>query len=163
MKNLKQWAAVQELHKRKIPILQISKQLGMSRNTVKRLIKLKEKPKYTRTSYPSKVDVYMDQIIMWRTSPEYDFNGTRIFEELRQKGYDGSINPIYRALKKVDEEKVEISRRATVRIETPAGDQAQFDWSEYKVYVNDKIQTVYCFYMLLKSLRNSILSVFCDS
>ncbi len=129
----------------------------MSRNTVKRLMKLKEKPKYTRTNYPSKVDVYMDQIIMWRTSPEYDFNGTRIFEELRQKGYDGSINPIYRAFKKVDEEKVEVSRRATVRIETPPGDQAQFDWSEYKVYVNDKIQTVYCFSMILATCRKKAM------
>jgi len=42
VKDLNQWAAVQELHKRKVPKLQIAKQLGMSRNTVKRLIKLKE-------------------------------------------------------------------------------------------------------------------------
>ncbi len=157
MKNLKQWAAVQELHKRKVPILRISKQLGMSRNTVKRLIKLKEEPKYTRTSYPSKVDKYMEQIIIWRTSPEFDFNGTRIFEELKQRGYDGSINPIYRALKKIDEKKVAIARNATERIETPPGDQAQFDWSEYKVYVNDKIQTVYCFSMILAACRKKAI------
>ena len=69
MKNLKEWAAVQELHKRKVTILQISKQLGMSRNTVKKLIKQKEEPKYTRENYPSKIDSYMGQIIVWRTSP----------------------------------------------------------------------------------------------
>ena len=97
MKNLNQWAAVQELNKRKVSILQISKQLGMSRNTVKKLIKLKDEPKYTRGHYPSKVESFMEQIIVWRTSPEYDFNGTRIFRELKRRGYQGSINPIYRA------------------------------------------------------------------
>jgi len=55
LKNLREWAAVQELHKRKVPILRIAKQLKMSRNTVKKLIRLKEEPKYTRNHYPSKV------------------------------------------------------------------------------------------------------------
>ncbi|MBG0762311.1 helix-turn-helix domain-containing protein [Acholeplasma laidlawii] len=32
---MKEWAAVQELHKRKVPKLKIAKQLGISRNTVK--------------------------------------------------------------------------------------------------------------------------------
>ena len=135
VKNLKEWAAVQELHKRKVPILQIAKQLEMSRNTVKSLIKQKEEPKYTRSSYPSKVESYMDRIIDWRTLPEYDYIGTRIFRELKILGYTGTINPIYRALRKIDEDKIEISRDATVRIETPSGDQAQFDWSQYEMNI----------------------------
>ncbi len=52
----------------------------MSRNTVKRLIKLKEEPKYTRKNYSTKIDSYINLIIKWLLSPEYDFNGTRIFE-----------------------------------------------------------------------------------
>jgi len=42
VKDLKQWSAVQELQKRKVSKQQIAKQLEMSRNAVKRLIKLKE-------------------------------------------------------------------------------------------------------------------------
>lgn len=68
VKNLKEWAAVQELHKRKVPKLKIAKQLGISRNTVKKLIELKEEPKYTREHYATKVDPYMDLIRLWRTS-----------------------------------------------------------------------------------------------
>lgn len=157
MKNLKQWAAVQELYKRKVPILKIAKQLGMSRNTVKRLIKLKEEPKYTRSHYPSKVEPYMKKIIMWRTSPEYDFNGTRIYRELKHIGYQGSINPIYRALKKIDEDRIDISPYATVRIETPPGDQAQFDWATYEIEINGKIKTVYCFTMILAATRKKAI------
>lgn len=157
VKDLKEWAAVQELHKKKIPIVRIAEQLGMSRNTVKKLIRLKEEPKYTREHYPSKVDPYMDQVIIWRTSPDYAFKGTRIFRELKKMGYDGTINPIYRALKKIDEDKSEISSRATVRIETPPGDQAQFDWSPYQMIVNNIIRTVYCFTMILAASRKKAI------
>lgn len=165
MKDLKQWAAVQELYKRKVPILKIAKQLGMSRNTVKRLIKLKEEPKYKRSHYPSKVDPYIDKIITWRLSPEYSFNGTRIFRELKHIGYQGSINPIYRALKKIDEERSDISPNATVRIETPPGDQAQFDWASYEIMINGRIRTVYCFTMILSASRKKAIcfSLLCDA
>lgn len=159
MKNLKQWAAVQELYKQKIPILQIAKQLGMSRN-LKKLIKLKEEPKYIRSHYPSKVESYMEQIIKWRISQKYDFNGTRIFRELKKLGYQGSINPIYRALKKIDGDKKDISSNATVRIETPPGDQAQFDWSPYEMEIGGRIRTVYCFSMILSASRKKAICFF---
>ena len=157
MKNLKEWAAVQELHKRKVPKLQIATQLGISRNTVKRLILLKEEPKYSREHYATKVDPYMDLITLWRTSPEYDFNGTRIFRELKARGYAGTINPIYRALQKIDESQIEISPAATVRIETPPGDQAQFDWAHYEVMIAGRIRTVYCFSMILAACRKKAI------
>jgi transposase len=153
VKNLQQWAAVQELYKKKVPILQIAKQLKMSRNTVKKLIKLKEEPKYKRTKTSSKIDQYKDQVTIWRTDACYDFNGTRIYKELRKLGYHGSLSPIYRYLNKIDEEKCKIPSIATVRVETPAGDQAQFDWAHYEVMVGGRYQTVYCFSMILAATR----------
>jgi transposase len=125
----------------------------MSRNTVKKLIKLKEEPKYQRTKTASKIDQYKEQIIEWRTDSFYDFNGTRIYKELKKLGYKSSLNPIYRFLKKIDEGKCQIPSIATVRVETPAGDQAQFDWAHYEVMVAGGYQTVYCFSMILAATR----------
>ena len=154
MKDLQQWAAVTELHRQKVPKQQIAKQLNISRNTVKRLLSLKEEPRYIREHYPSKMEPYMEKIILWRTDPEYDFNGTRIFRELKKLGYTGTINPIYRTLQKLDEQsRGEISKKATVRVETPPGDQAQFDWSEYQVSVNNQIRSIYCFSLVLAASR----------
>ena len=68
-------------------------------------------------------------------------------------GYEGGINPIYRYLKILDGEKVLISRRATVRFETPPGDQAQFDWGEYEMNISGKKTTIYCFTMILSYSR----------
>jgi hypothetical protein len=50
---------------------------------------------------------------------QYAYIGTRIFNELCKLGYQGSINPVYRYLETLNEEKVLISKRATVRFETP--------------------------------------------
>jgi len=154
--GLQQWAAVQELYKKKIPKAQIARQLGMSRNTVKRLLKLKTEPQYSREHYPSKLDGYKELIFEWRCSP-YEFNGTRIFRELKKRGYKGSIGPIYRYLEKTDEDIGLISSKASVRIETPVGDQAQFDWAEYDVEVNGRIRTVYCFSMILAACRKKAM------
>lgn len=61
---------------------------------------------------------------------------------------------IYRYLKILDEEKCSISRRATVRYETPPGDQVQFDWAEYETFVGSEKIKVYCFSMILTYSRS---------
>ena len=156
MYRLNRWAAVQELHKRKVSITQIGKQLGMSRNTVKRLLKCSEEPHYHRDSYPSILDPFKEQIYDWTLRP-YEFNGTRIFRELKKRGYTGSIGPVYRYLRTLNESEGHISSKATVRIETPPGDQAQFDWSEYEVWLGGRLRKVYCFAMILSASRKKAI------
>ncbi len=101
MKDVQDWITVNRMYKKGIPIRQISRELKISRNTVKRLINLKEEPKYARSHYESKVYKYKDEINMWYLDPSYNFNGTRIFRELVRKGYTGSISPVYRFLNKL--------------------------------------------------------------
>lgn len=153
MKDLEDWAAVQKVYKQTKSKRGTARILGISRNTVKKLLEKKEAPKYHRTIYYSKIDPYKEQIIEWRCEP-YDFNGTRIFRELKARGYTGSIGPVYRFLKKVDEDVGDsINKKATVRHESPPGDQAQFDWSEYEVVVGNRYRTVYCFSLILAASR----------
>lgn len=153
MKDLKDWAAVQKVYKQTKSKRMTARILNISRNTVKKLLEMSEPPVYHRTDYSSKLDQYKELIIEWRCDP-YDFNGTRIFRELRGKGYTGSIGPIYRYLEKVDEDVgYHISKKATVRHESPPGDQAQFDWTEYEVVVGSRYRKVYCFAMILAASR----------
>jgi len=151
--DLQDWAAVQRVYKQTQSKRMTAQILNMSRNTVRKLLDEKEAPTYNRTIYRSKLDPFKEQIIDWRCEP-YLFNGTRIFRELKKRGYQGSIGPVYRFLEKIDEELDEhISSKATVRHESPPGDQAQFDWSPYDVPVGGRIRTVYCFSMILAASR----------
>ena len=153
MKDLEDWAAVHRVYKQTKSKRATARILGISRNTVKKLLEKKEAPEYHRTIYHSKIDSYKEQIIEWRCEP-YEFNGTRIFRELKARGYTGSIGPIYRFLKRVDEDIGDsISKKATVRHESPPGDQAQFDWTEYQVVVGNRYRTVYCFALILAASR----------
>ncbi len=153
MKNLNDWAAVQRVYQQTHSKRDTAKILGMSRNTVKRLLDMTEEPTYHRTNYQSKLDDYKEIIMEWRCTP-YEFNGTRIFRELKKKGYTGSIGPIYRFLRIVDEDiGTHISKKATVRHESPPGDQAQFDWTEYNILVDNRYRKVYCFALILAASR----------
>lgn len=153
MKDLNDWAAVHKVYGQTKSKRKTAKILGMARNTVRRLLELDEAPKYKRSCYASKIDPFKDQIIQWRCEP-FEYNGTRIFRELQNLGYTGSIGPVYRYLRRIDEDTdLRISSKATVRHESPPGDQAQFDWSEYQVSIGGRYRTVYCFAMILAASR----------
>lgn len=165
MRDVQDWITAKRLFKRGVKIKQIAKQLKISKNTVKKLLKHETEPKYIRDVYLTKIDPFKEQVKNWYLSPEYDFIGTRIYKELVKIGYIGSIGPVYRFLKALKDEKSEISKKATVRIETPPGDQAQFDWSPYKMVIDNEIKEVYCFTMVLCTCRmkSIVFSLTCDA
>lgn len=153
MYELEDWAAVQRVYKQTKSKRETARVLGISRNTVKSLLEKTEAPTYNRTIYKTKIDDFKEQIIEWRCKP-YEFNGTRIFRELKKRGYAGSIGPVYYYLKRIDEDIGEhTNSKATSRHESPPGDQAQFDWSDYQIPVGGVYQTVYCFSMILAASR----------
>lgn len=153
MKDVYDCTTVKRLYKDGMKIKAIARNLKMSKNTVKKLIKVEGEIKYKREYYPTKIDDYKVKITEWYLDPKYDFNGTRIYRELKKLGYEGSINPIYRFLSKLSEDKTEVKRMATVRFETPYGDQAQFDWSPYKMEIGGILTDVNCITMILAASR----------
>lgn len=79
---------------------------------------------------------------------------------VKRLGYDGSINPIYRFVARLFEDKLEIRRKAKVRFETPYGDQSQFDWSPYKMKISGRIYEVNCMTMILSTFLEKSKSIF---
>lgn len=110
------------------------------------------------------IDDYHEIIKIWYLDPEYSFIGTRIFRELKKLGYEGSISPIYNYLRSLKDERINIPLKATKRIETPLGDQAQFDWAHYVMEIDNEKITVYCFLLILAASRKKalIFSKSCD-
>lgn len=77
---MQDWKKVKDLERKGVPIKQIARTLGMSKNTVKKLMKLTEPPEYIRTMTTTKIDDYKDKIRDWYLNSEYDFKGSRILE-----------------------------------------------------------------------------------
>jgi transposase len=80
-------------------------------------------------------------------------SGTRLAEEIRQMGFAGSVSAVRRFLQTVDRE--EISPKATVRFETPPGEQAQVDWAEIGYFLDEGgvRRKIYAFLMVLSFSR----------
>lgn len=71
--------------------------LGISKNTVKKALDSSEFPRYKRVrEVEKKIDKFTDAIIDMYYNKDYI--GTRIFDELKKLGYEGSINGVYRFL-----------------------------------------------------------------
>ena len=74
VKDLEDWAAVHRVYGQTKSKRATASILGISRNTVKRMLSMTETPVYHRTKYSIKIDQYKEQIIEWRCEP-YNFNG----------------------------------------------------------------------------------------
>lgn len=76
--DLEDWADAHRVYKQTKSKRATASILDISRNTVRKLLQMREEPQYNRNIYHSKIESYKEQIIEWRCEL-YDFNGIRIF------------------------------------------------------------------------------------
>lgn len=106
----------------------IARELGMSRNTVRRHLMAKpEQPRYSpRPSKGSVLDEYRDYVRQrLMDARPYKIPATVIIREIRELGYQGGIS-LLRAF--IHSLAVPSSPEAVVRFETEPGRQMQVDW-----------------------------------
>jgi transposase len=108
-------------------IRQISRRMGLSRNTVRRYLRDESARRYgPRSLRPCKLDPYTDylQRRIAHARPDW-IPATVLLREIRERGYDGGISQLKAYLapfKRPSEEPV-------VRFETPPGKQMQADFT----------------------------------
>ena len=126
MYDVKDWAEVHRLfHREGVAKARIARMLGMSRNTVDRLLVLDAPPSYVRAAGPSKLDPFKDQIRrMLADDPEVA--ATVICERLRAHGFDGSVSIVKRFV--VEVRPGFARREAFGREEYRPGVIGQVDW-----------------------------------
>ena len=103
----------------------IAKELGISRNTVSRMLKKTKIQDKKRKKKGSKLDPYRDKIRA--LIDKHNLSGVRILEEIRKLGYNGG----YTILKEYCRELRKDSRlQAVYMYETGPGKQSQVDFGE---------------------------------
>jgi len=124
--GVQDWAEVHRLHHRDgVSQAAIASRLGMSRNTVARLLSLTEPPRYERRSVGSKLDPFKDAVVaMWREDPKVA--ATVICQQLRRDGFDEEITILKDWLRQVRPQFVAAAgfQRTSYR----HGEICQVDW-----------------------------------
>lgn len=119
------WAEVHRLHREGRSNAAIAEQLGMSRTTVIRLLALAEPPAYSRSSGPSLLDAYKDEIAaMLGTDPKVA--STVVLERLRREGYTGGKTILKDHLARIRPQF--LAARAFQRTTYLPGEIAHGDW-----------------------------------
>jgi transposase len=143
----------------------ISRALGVSRNTVRRILKEHTKARKTKgrpalsptrehAPRPSKLDIFRPKVDeLLSTYP--DITAQRVLERLQEAGFDGGYT-IVRELVKTLRPKPQ----PAVSLPTPTyepGEMAESDWSPYRiVYTTGLAELLQCFgYALVYSRRKS--------
>jgi transposase len=124
----------------------IARETGLHRNTVRKHLAGGEFPRYHKgprresilAPYLEAIEDYLE---------EDDYRATRIFENLKNRGYTGGYDRVKRQVRAI---KARRSRLAYARFETEPGRQAQFDWGDFQVEEpSGRTTTVYAFLLVL--------------
>jgi transposase len=107
---------------------------------------------------PRLTDPFLDFI--HQTLQQYPrLRATRLFEMLRERGYQGSIYPLRRVAARLRPQ----SREAFLRLETFPGEQAQVDWASFgQVEIGRARRRLSCFVITLSYSRAIWLEFFMD-
>lgn len=144
----------------------ISGELGVSRNTVRRvLVAVARQRRRGHSALPSpplrresKLDEYEDFIE--ETLEEFpDLTAVRLHEKLEEKGFDGGYTIVKDHLRRI---RPRPKKKPVIRYETDPGKQGQQDWSPYDIpFIDDGEQRVHAFSLVLGYSRRQHLR-FCE-
>lgn len=140
---LEQRLMIEHLRRQGYSIRRIARQLGISRNTVKRYLQNPQRSRYYRkVPYLSKLDS-LKEYLTTRLRDFPDITAERLYREIKDKGFEGS----YRiAADYVNRIRPPSSQKVFIRFETPAGEQAQVDWAEFgRLNYYGRNCKLYCF------------------
>ena len=142
------WLKIKELKNNGKGIKEIARELGMSKNTVRKYLREESPPKYKktikRTSQWEKYRSHIEQMMYNKK-----LKPSVIYENLVKQGVISSISSFYYYLN-TQKIKNNIDFKLSMRFETKAGVQIQFDWSEYIVFFKETgKQKVYIITLIL--------------
>lgn len=124
----------------KMPIREISRRTGLSRNTIRKYLREGAvEPRFKTPSRPSKLDPYADRLSAWllvqtRKSRKERLTVKQMHEDLVKLGYDGSYGRVAAFAQTWRADRLRAEQMAGRGIFVPLvfqpGEAFQFDWSE---------------------------------
>lgn len=135
-----------------LSIREIARRTGHSRNTVRKLLRAGQPPRFHAPKRASQLDPYKAHLT--QRYREHGLSAVRLLAEIAPMGYSGSVDVVRRFLATLKTDHRH-ERRLTVRFETAPGEQAQVDWQHAGVFTDPAGRTikVYAFVLVLSFSR----------
>jgi transposase len=149
------------MHADGLSIHALSRRFGIGRNTVRRILRKNDRNREVGNDVPtrklprkSRLDPYVSRMqTLLEQFP--DITGLRMFEELREAGFDGGITIFRDRLRSMRRRP---KREPVVRFETEPGVQGQMDWSPYTIpFIREGKTKVLCFSYILGFSRRQYI------
>jgi len=97
-----EWHMIREMREKGMSISEIARQMHMSRNTVKKHLRLDRPLEYKRKGRKSKLEPVKP--IIRALIDKYDLSAVSILEEIRKWGYNGSYTTLKRYCRTIRKE-----------------------------------------------------------
>jgi transposase len=152
MLEVGQYMEIKELKSEGLSIRAIMKRTGLSRNTIRKVLRGEHTLEVAARVRVSKVEPY--KAYLRERYERYQLSAVRLYDEIRSMGYTGSLPTVRRYLQPLKGPTQRL-RKVTVRFETPPGKQAQVDWSECGrfTWAEGHGVTIHAFVMVLSYSR----------
>lgn len=154
---------------KKLPIKAIVRQIKLSRNTIRKIIRSKEtKFLYTRKSQTQPVrSTIRDLINEWMTEdlkqkPKYRRTARRMYDLLQgwPHEYKGSYESVIRCVRELKTELRIKTKGIYIPLIYAPGEAFQFDWGDMKAYIDGKLTTLQLAIITLCHSRHSYYRVY---
>ena len=126
-----QWQKIKEMRLVGDSIKKIARELHVSKNTVRKYVRSSEEPEMKHRVFSREVEAYEKEVARMVGD---GFIGTRIFNDLKGLGFEGSLSSVHRYVRGSRDEILRL-RSMTTRFETEPGEQMQYDWKEWEMNV----------------------------
>ncbi|MCL0036793.1 helix-turn-helix domain-containing protein [Thermodesulfovibrionales bacterium] len=154
MISVYKWQQVKAFRAGGASIKKIARKLKLSKNTVRKYLRCQEPPVFKKREHDGMLD---EHDLAIKKMLENDYIGTRIYNELIETEYRGSLSSVHRCIAKIKETE-DIKRLATTRVETEPGKQMQYDWKEWQLPVEGKAVKIYTQEVVLSYSRKKYYS-----
>ncbi len=152
------WYEVHSRFKLKESKKSIARSLGLSVQTVRSVLKQKGPVIYSREQKKETLLAPFEDFIRTRLSA-VGHCAQAIYEEIKDQGYNGCYETVKLFVKPLRQD---AQSRATMRFETPPGQQAQVDWGQCWTHVAAKHVKIHLFVMTLGYSRRMFVRATLD-
>jgi transposase len=138
-----------------LSITEIAGRLDLDRKTVRRCLKQAAWRPYQR---PARTDTLLAEHadFLRERAPQVGYSAQVLFQELRGRQYTGSYDTVKRFVQPLRAVGA-LAERATVRFETPPGQQSQIDWGSSRVHFRHQPVVLHMFILTLGYSRRHFM------